>query len=293
MSFRISPSSVCNILRETMNEICTKLGPIELPVPSIDTWKEAEKKFNSQWNFPNCCGAIDGKHIRIVSPPRSGSVNFNYKGYFSVVLLAIVDGSYRFVAVDIGASGSMSDGGVLARSAIGKSLQDNNLMLPEPKQVSTDLLPHVIVGDDAFPLKTNLLKPFPGKVLTPERRIFNYRLSRARMVVENAFGILAARWRILHTSINADPEFTKLIVNTCVILHNFLIRKTDLNTITVDALREGVLIPGNWRDENNANLDSIMVQGSNNHTLKASEVREKFMAYFNQSGAVEWQFQVI
>lgn len=70
-------------------------------------------EFEKMWNFPNVVGAIDGKHVRIKCPPNSTSVFFNYKDFFSVVLLAIVGASYRFIGVDIGSFGREGDAGVV------------------------------------------------------------------------------------------------------------------------------------------------------------------------------------
>jgi hypothetical protein len=292
MSYRISPSAVGKILRETMNALCTVLEPECLPAPTKERWVEIEKDFDERWNFPNCCGAIDGKHVRIRAPNCSGSMNFNYKGFFSIVLMAIIDARYRFVLVDIGSSGSMSDGGVLARSAIGRALETGTLNLPDEKSIGGHRLPYVIAGDDAFPLRKNLMKPYPGRGLTKERRIFNYRLSRGRMVSENGFGILSARWRILHTSINGDVDLTKLIVKTCVILHNFLMDKKE-SSITGDLAMNDNVGNGNWRNENLPELPIITMQGSNNHSINASEIRDSFLSFFNGPGAVSWQNAMI
>lgn len=73
-------------------------------------------------------------------------------------------------------------------------------------------IPFHFVGDEAFPLSFFMMRPFPASALNDERRIFNYRLSRARRCIENSFGILAARWRIFHRVINADPKNAETIV---------------------------------------------------------------------------------
>ncbi|KAF0717933.1 protein ALP1-like [Aphis craccivora] len=68
-------------------------------------------------------------------------------------------------------------------------------------------IPYYLVGDEAFCLHKDLLKPYGGHSLTIKKRIFNYRLSRARRYVECTFGILSNKWRIFHRAINLDPDF--------------------------------------------------------------------------------------
>jgi hypothetical protein len=136
------------------------------------------------------------------------------------------------------------------------------------------------------------MKPLPGKFLELNTRLFNYRLSRAKLVVENLFGILAARWRILHTPIPPDLEVTKLIVHAAVILHNFLIVKKDSN-VTGDTIRsDGDIQSGNWREGTQEHFSQFSRQGSNNYAYESGEVRKKFMEYFNsENGAVSWQLE--
>ncbi len=75
----------------------------QLPIPMTEeAWAEIAEGFRTKWNFPHCCGALNGKHITIRKPPNSGSTYYNYKDFFSVILLALVDANYKFIWVDIG-----------------------------------------------------------------------------------------------------------------------------------------------------------------------------------------------
>lgn len=108
---------------------------------------------------------------------------FNYKGHHSLVLLALVDARYKFRVIDVGGYGRSSDGGILANSTFGQALREGTLDLPPnqpiPGAEHRGPQPHVFVADEAFPLRTNLMRPFPGRGgLTREQRVFNYRLSR-------------------------------------------------------------------------------------------------------------------
>uniref|UniRef100_A0A8C5AZ13 DDE Tnp4 domain-containing protein n=1 Tax=Gadus morhua TaxID=8049 RepID=A0A8C5AZ13_GADMO len=117
----------------------------------------------------------------------------------------------------------------LASAIVWEALRDGTLDLPPARVISgaeqRGPLPHVFVGDEAFPLMTHLLRPFPGQHHTLEKRVFNYRLSRARLVVECAFGILASRLRMYRRVIGTSPEVAEVCVRATCVLHNFLERK--------------------------------------------------------------------
>lgn len=74
----------------------------EMPMPTVENFRKNADKFSFRWNYPHAVAAIDGKHVRIKCPSNSGSLYFNYKEYFSVVLLALVDSDCKFVAIDVG-----------------------------------------------------------------------------------------------------------------------------------------------------------------------------------------------
>ena len=168
--------------------------------------------FERTWQFLHCIGVIDGKHVQITKPSGSGSYYYNYKHTFSVVLMAVVNANYEFIMVDVGANGRVSDGGVFANTKFCKQLKEKALHIPEPTSLPGC---HNIVGDDAFPLMDNLMKPYAQRNLSKAQDIYNYRVSRARRVVENTFGIMASRFRILLSTINLCPSKTLTIVLAC------------------------------------------------------------------------------
>ena len=100
-SFRCGISTVSECIRDVCCAIWTVMHAEMIPVPKEDGWKQIANKFDENANFPNCIGAIDVKHIRIIKPIHSGSLYFNYKNYFSIVLLALNDAEYTFTYVDI------------------------------------------------------------------------------------------------------------------------------------------------------------------------------------------------
>ena len=104
-------------------------------------WEEISKQFEERWQLLNCVGTGDGKHIRIKCPRNSGSQYFNYKGYFSIVLMSFVGPKYEFLFVDAGCQGSVSDGEVLRSTELWRALKENSLYLPPAKPLpNTDPL---------------------------------------------------------------------------------------------------------------------------------------------------------
>ena len=102
-------------------------------------------------------------------------------------------------------------------------LKAQQLPIPPPEPIEGSVLPnllYVFVGEGGFPLLQNLLRPYPSENLTREKLIFNYCLQRARSIVENAFGILASRFRCFHCPLMLTTKHV-----TAVVIHNFLRRE--------------------------------------------------------------------
>lgn len=239
-----------------------------------ETWKQIADEFYDNWQFPNCIGALDGKHVNIRCPKNSGSLNFNYKKTFSVVLMALADANYKLLYIDVGCKGRISDGGVFNRSALHAAIENNTLNIPPPRRLPSSNIeaPFVIVADDAFALTTYLMKPFSFRGQDHTEHIYNYRLSRARRMVESTFGLMASRFRLLRTTIELSEENVNLCVSAICALHNWI--------MTVDPS-----VPEEDSIEPTDDADEAPVE--QNISTEAKNVRESFKTYFN-SIAARW-----
>ncbi|XP_036147861.1 protein ALP1-like isoform X2 [Monomorium pharaonis] len=285
--YLVGITTAANIIYETCEAIWKNMQPIVLPSKiNEEKWIKISEEFDNKWDFPHCIGAIDGKHIVIQCPRNAGSSYYNYKGSHSIVLLAVCTASYICSFVDIGSHGRRSDGA-------------------SPAFNNGPTLPYCIVGDEAFPLKPFLLRPYPGKnVTTQEKQVFNFRLARARRTIENTFGIISSRWRIFRKPILSNPRNVIQITQAVICLHNWLriedleneeLKSKYVTTELVDRENEDGIIEGSWRriiDDGSA-LQDINRIGNNASTREAFEIREKFCDYFNNEGLIAWQYNYL
>jgi hypothetical protein len=294
-SFRVSYNAACEFFIDVCQAIIDEYVQEVLCCPTTaEGWREIAEGYWKRWNFPHCIGAIDGKHVAIRKPKKSGSIYHNYKGFFSIVLLAVVDSDYKFMYVDVGRSGCGSDAGIYNETELKELLEGGQLGLPEAEPLPGEdeggrNIPYYLVGDDAFALKPTMMKPLPLRSMTLEQRIFNYRLSRARRVVENVFGILANRFRCLLTTLQQGPERAATITMACCVLHNLLrIRNpsgTDPRQVQDELDDRGTA--GQLQDMGDK------YQGRN-PSRQAKEIREYLVDYVNsEQGSVTWQHRIV
>ena len=127
-------------------------------MPSTEAeYERIAEDFEAKWQFPHCVGAVDGKHILINPPPNSGAAFRNYKGSFSIILLAIVDARYGFIGYDLGANGRASDSGVWNRSELKVTVDSNTGQLPHPKPLKGNdpitTVPYATKYHEAIPVQ--------------------------------------------------------------------------------------------------------------------------------------------
>jgi hypothetical protein len=105
-NFRVSRNTISGIVVETCQAIIDQFEDEYMKCPSTpEEWEVVARGFSTRWQFENCTGALDGKHVTITAPRKSGSIFYDYKGRFSIVLLGLVDADYNFLYVDVGSEG--------------------------------------------------------------------------------------------------------------------------------------------------------------------------------------------
>ena len=205
---------------------------------------------------------------------------------------------YEYIYSDIGSNGRMNDSGSWNSSDLRRNIADNCLNIPAPTPLPLGYIriPYVFVGDDAFALKSYMMKPYPQTNLTPEKRVYNYHHSRARRISENLFGIVANKWRIFHQPLNLSPEKYRTITTCALVLHNFLRKSLSKNDYTAPGFVDSVnsqceLVQGSWRSEKGNSLgvfsSSIVSQVVRKAPKNAKVIREIFTEYFMNEGSVE------
>lgn len=239
----------------------------------------------------------------MVAPQHSGSLYFNYKGTFSIVFLGVADANYNLLYADVGCQGRISDGGVFKFTSLYKDLENNTAHVPRSEALPgrTEPVPYVIVGDDAFAMSNYLMKPYPGRTLHIPEKVYNYRLSRARRIIENVFGIMSSKFRVFLKPIALQPDKVESVVLACVYLHNCLRR----NSVSRHAYTphgsfdsydgDGNVIEGFWRREINEESRLVDLQNTPRKcSANLHKIRDEFRDYFvSPEGEVAWQYDSI
>ena len=197
----------------------------------------------------------------------------------------------------------MGDSGTFKEGSLYRKLVQKRLNLPGEKclpgeEGTSAKIPYMFLADDAFPLKRHIMKPYAKKNLSEGKRLFNYRLSRGRRTVENAFGIMAQIFRIFFTTISVEPPYAKLITLTCCVLHNILrtMSRDKYNPPgQADRVTEkGTIVDGIWRESPSSPfILPLQSDATKKAPYEAEEIRNHLKEYFQDKGSVPWQYQEV
>lgn len=246
--------------------------------------------FQLRWQFPNCIGALEGKRVRF-QPPSS-------RGIYSIFFIMLVDANYRIIYVDVGDEEKIANGRFWHDCSLKMAVDTDSVGIPQIKPWPNEKSPKqfVFLGNDAFPLGSNLLKPYSKDDLTKQEQVFNYRVNRARRVAENAFGIMASRFQLLLRPIGRSSDSVMTICLAVAALHNLLSEQCGINYLPDTAVdQEGSsyeLIPGEWRNE--VQVEPLQPTEEDNPSVMACDNRDALAAYFmTEAGEVPWQNSMI
>lgn len=254
--------------------------------------------FERVWQLPNCVASVAGKYMQL-----KGRVANDTKTGGGIVIVAACDADHTFVAIDVGtANNGSSDGGVFANddddddgSFATRLFSDSAAaILRLPKAVSrpnsTKPLPATLylAGDTSMPLKRHLMRPYPRRETGDDetKDYFNRRLSDAGRVIENAFGVLLSRWRILRGTKSVNRENVERIVRATIVLHNF-VKSVDALYCPdgmVDVGMDGELVAGSWR-ETVVPLAAARFPMADNPPRSAFLMRDKLAIYLFENQA--------
>ena len=267
--FGVAKSTVCVVTKEVCSCIVSLLLPQYIKIPKGSSLKKVVEGFFRDHGFPQCAGAVDGTHIPIVSPELCPAGYYNRKGWHSILMQGTVNNEGLFIDIYVGWPGRVHDARVFANSSLFKCGQDKKLLPNWTKRIGSKDVPLVILGDPAYPLLDWLMKAFPDNGhLTREQRTFNYRLSRARVVVEHSYGKLKGRWRCLLKRLDVNVFDVPELVAACCVLHNIC-------EIHGDSFSD------EWID---TDVEVCTTTSNNNQPNQtAVDTRNAFLSYFNSN----------
>lgn len=219
--FGVSVSFVCICVKDVCEAITRHFSHV-IRFPKGLEILQVIQEYDNKWGFPMCAGCVDGTHIPILAPKENHKDYVNRKGFHSIQMQAVVDSRYLFRDVVVGWPGSVHDARVLSNSTLYKKGVDNTLFDGvKSRAIQGQDIPPLILGDPAYPFLPWLMKRYPENNDTPrEQRVFNYRLSRARMTVENTFGRFKGRFKRFSKRVDMEvPSLVNVVLSSCI-LHN-------------------------------------------------------------------------
>ena len=189
--------------------------------------------FTNKSPFPQVVGAMDGSHIALKTVPVNERIEyFNRKQDYSIVIQGVADASFKFLDVSTGYPGSIHDARILRLSKLQREIDQGTWLNAPSKRIGGSEVGPLLVGDSAYPLSVWLMKPFKQTpTLTESQLHFNRALSQARVVIEQAFGILKGRWRCLYKPLEEKTSRVPTTIMACCVLHNICIDVGDPSAI--------------------------------------------------------------
>lgn len=270
--FGVGRSTVSRIVME----VCQALYDVYHHVVQLSRPQEVMKGFALK-GFPHCLGAIDATHIPIIAPAHRATEYINSRGYYSMVLQALVNHEGRFTDVYAGRSGKVHDASIFRSSPLFRAMHQGTFGPNVTMDIEGVQVKPVILGDTAYPLLPWLMTPYRGQ-FDIRKQQFNDVLHHCRTVVEYAFERLRGRWRCLLSRLDVRERYAPRVIVACCILHNICETKGE-------PLQEGweEVVRSVSRSYQQPERKPVYVSHPS-----AREIRDLFSAYFEQRTQRNW-----
>ncbi|KFB35501.1 AGAP003812-PA-like protein [Anopheles sinensis] len=217
--FGVHKATVKNCVHQFCKAMVKHFMDVEIFLPNSDEMAEISKSFEEKCDIPLIIGAMGRTHIPI-TPSAADSKNYaNAKKWPSLILQAVVDNNHLFRHITCGHVGCTEEAAVLGDSGLYQHFSNVEMLC---QSINENTVKSFIVTDPPYPLLPWLMHGYTGMSLSSEEETFNEHLAKAKIVVDEAFMKLRARFRILQRKIDIDINFVPQILLTCCILHNLL-----------------------------------------------------------------------
>ena len=227
-AFNVGKSTVIEAVQDLVNTLYDKRNDyVKFPTTPAETAASVATFRETRTELINVAGAIDGTHIKIIAPEVDAVDYFSRYQQHDMIVHGVVDGKGKFLDAVVGFPGSAHDARVLRNSDLYHEAEQGNILQAPRVNIGGHEIHPYLVGDSAYPLAAWLLKPFPEGTRDPDEKTFNKELSRARVTVERAFGILKGRWRILQKRLDSSLPFAIKSTIACIVLHSFCLEAHD------------------------------------------------------------------
>ena len=220
--YAIGKSTVVSIVHQGIDILREKLTPNAILFPTASELEQVMVDFEALCGLPFCAGALDGTFMPIKKPEEFGDTYFCYKKFCSIIVLGCVDARGIFTYVNAGRPGSVGDSYAFRHSLLYEKISSGEWLAHSSRLIEGVHVKPFLVADSAFPLDSTCMKCYDDTgTMANYKRSFNYSLIRTRRVVEQAFGRLKGRWRIMDgpCKIN-DPVLVRKVAMVCCALHN-------------------------------------------------------------------------
>ena len=266
-------STVTTIVNEVTEATvsCLWTDCVSVHMPKMeDEFKEKILDMEELWRFPFSWAAVDGCHSPVKCSPGGSEARKEYhkfKNFYSIVLMALVDAKYWFIWGGCGFPGNSHDSIILQSTPLWSDIKDGKLLLNSYQREQNAFIPPLILGDSAFPFESFLMKPYTNAILAKQQRYFNYRLSRARMVIEGAYGQLKGRWRFLLRKSENNLHETKIATLACMVLHNICLDQGETLPSNLDVSFD----PATNQKRDRQTICSLLLMNANRKTFDSGK----------------------